>query len=76
MDTVVADENKKQAVIFVWVLVGYIALVILSEVSSPDDMKTAKMWSALKVKRLAQWGSDELQRLAGKAATVYNREKA
>lgn len=76
MESVVVEENKRQAVIFVWFVVGIIALTVIGEVTSPDNRKMIKMWSALKVKHLAQWGSDELSRVAGKAATVYNREKA
>lgn len=78
MDTsdVVREENAKQAVIFVWCVIGCIAFGIVTELSMPDNRKTLKMWSALRVKRFAQSVADRSQQVASWSATVYNREKA
>lgn len=71
-DETVQREVKKQVIITTFTIGTAVALYFLS---SPDALKTVKMWTALKTKRLAQFQVDMWQRLADYAATAYNKEK-
>jgi len=73
---VVKEETAKQTVILIFSIIGVIvAGIMIREIDKPDQYKTFKMASALKLKRMARRQQEWWERVGDKAATVYNNEK-
>jgi hypothetical protein len=72
----VSDVATKETVLLLFSLVGAVAGVwVVRWASQPDMTRSLKMRYALQVKRYAQRMGEFWYNVAGKAATVYNREK-
>lgn len=71
------EETTRQTIILVFSLVGTAGVVyLMRKLDQPEFGRTAKMMTALAVKRFANKRAEWWQDIADKAATVYNRERA
>lgn len=70
------EETVRQTVILGFSLVGTVIMVyLMRKANDPDVFRTAKMASALRLKRIAQRQAVWWEDLAEKAATVYQKER-
>lgn len=69
---VVKSEGTRQFIILVF---GVITVILFRKLNDPDAVKTAKMWTALTVKRWADRQAVRFSDLATTMANVYNGEK-
>lgn len=75
--SIVKDETTRQTVIFVFSVIGGVAVVwAMRAASTPDLWRTFKMRKALFVKRAADAVVEKCQTISANAATAYNQEKA
>lgn len=73
---VVIEESSRQAVILVFSLIGTVVMLYLyTKLGEPDSFRKLKVTTALNLKRYAQKRVDWWQRIADKAATIYNSER-
>jgi hypothetical protein len=73
---VVVLETTRQTVILVFSLVGTVLMLYAyAKFAEPDAFRRVKTATALWAKRYAQKRVDWWQRIADKAATIYNIER-
>ena len=71
------EETTRQAIIVTFTVLGTVGIAyFMRKVDEPNIEQHTKMIVALAVKRFANKNVDFWQRVADKAATVYNRERA
>lgn len=76
-DDTVRREIKRQTVVLVFSIAGAWATVyVMRRFNDPDFGRTAKMWTALKIKQLAEQQVHWWKDIADRATFVYDQEKA
>lgn len=76
-DDTVRREVKRQTVALAFSIAGaVITIYVMRHFNDPDFGRTAKMWTALKVKTVAEHQVHWWQDIADRATFVYDQEKA